>query len=282
MKVICVSGYKNTGKTTLVTCLVKALSAKGSVGTVKQMFHHRFNPEGTDTGKHFDAGADAVVAMTDSELVTIKRDHDSSVQEALDTLADAGMDFAIVEGAKSSTLPKIFLGDIEDGADISNVVKQLPAKADWDVDSLVELVLMQDEWVTLTMLVRKIRSNPDIKMSGGIATFTGVVRKITDNVETTAIDFEKYEGVADKAIENICNELRTRENVIDVLIHHKSGLIKVGGDIVYIVVAAQRRKELFATLIDALEMVKDDVPIWKKEYTIDGDFWVHDQEHGSI
>jgi len=277
-----VSGYKNTGKTTLVTCLVKALSAKGSVGTVKQMFHHRFNPEGTDTGKHFDAGADAVVAMTDSELVTIKRDHDSSVQEALDTLADAGMDFAIVEGAKSSTLPKIFLGDIEDGADISNVVKQLPAKADWDVDSLVELVLMQDEWVTLTMLVRKIRSNPDIKMSGGIATFTGVVRKITDNVETTAIDFEKYEGVADKAIENICNELRTRENVIDVLIHHKSGLIKVGGDIVYIVVAAQRRKELFATLIDALEMVKDDVPIWKKEYTIDGDFWVHDQEHGSI
>jgi len=270
------------GKTTLVTRLVKALSAKGSVGTVKQMFHHRFNPEGTDTGKHFDAGADAVVAMTDSELVTIKRDHDSSVQEALDTLADAGMDFAIVEGAKSSTLPKIFLGDIEDGADISNVVKQLPAKADWDVDSLVELVLMQDEWVTLTMLVRKIRSNPDIKMSGGIATFTGVVRKITDNVETTAIDFEKYEGVADKAIENICNELRTRENVIDVLIHHKSGLIKVGGDIVYIVVAAQRRKELFATLIDALEMVKDDVPIWKKEYTIDGDFWVHDQEHGSI
>jgi len=277
-----VSGYKNTGKTTLVTRLVKALSAKGSVGTVKQMFHHRFNPEGTDTGKHFDAGADAVVAMTDSELVTIKRDHDSSVQEALDTLADAGMDFAIVEGAKSSTLPKIFLGDIEDGADISNVVKQLPAKADWDVDSLVELVLMQDEWVTLTMLVRKIRSNPDIKMSGGIATFTGVVRKITDNVETTAIDFEKYEGVADKAIENICNELRTRKNVIDVLIHHKSGLIKVGGDIVYIVVAAQRRKELFATLIDALEMVKDDVPIWKKEYTIDGDFWVHDQEHGNI
>lgn len=281
MKVICVSGYKNTGKTTLVTRLVKALSDKGSVGTVKQMFHHRFNPENTDTGKHFDAGADVVVAMTDSELVTIKRDHDPTIQEALDALADAGMDFAIVEGAKNSTLPKIFLGDIEDDADIPNIVAQLPAKADWDIDSLVELVLKQDEWITLDHLVRKLRSNPDIKMSGGIATFTGIVRKITDGVETTAIDFEKYDSVADKAIEHICNELKARENVIDVLIHHKTGIIKVGEDIVYIVVAAQRRKELFATLVDALEMIKDDVPIWKKEYTIDGDFWVHDKEHGS-
>jgi molybdopterin synthase catalytic subunit len=114
-------------------------------------------------------------------------------------------------------------------------------------------------------------------MSGGIATFTGIVRKVTDGVETTAIDFEKYDGVADKAIENICAELKARDNVIDVVIHHKTGLIKVGGDIVYIVVAAQRRKELFETLVDALEMIKDEVPIWKKEYTIDGDFWVHDK-----
>jgi molybdopterin synthase catalytic subunit len=29
--------------------------------------------------------------------------------------------------------------------------------------------------------------------------------------------------------------------------------------------------------VDALEMIKDEVPIWKKEYTIDGDFWVHDK-----
>ncbi len=47
-KIISVIDYKKTGKTTLVTQLVKKLSAGGKVGTVKQMCHHRFNPENTD------------------------------------------------------------------------------------------------------------------------------------------------------------------------------------------------------------------------------------------
>jgi molybdopterin synthase catalytic subunit len=111
MKVISVVGYKKTGKTTLVTRLVEKLSGKGKVGTVKQMCHHRFNPENTDTGKHFDAGAEAVAAITDGELVLVKRN--PSLSKALDALADSGMDFAIVEGAKKSSLPKIVLGDLD-------------------------------------------------------------------------------------------------------------------------------------------------------------------------
>lgn len=277
MKVICVAGYKNSGKTTLVTRLVKALSEKGSTGTVKQMLHHRFNPENTDTGRHFDAGADVVAAITDSELVTIKRN--PGLNEALNSLADSGADFAIVEGAKNSGLPKIFLGDPQDSDEVSNIVVRLPERADWNIDALVQLILDQPEWVTLDSLIRKIRLNPDICFSGGIATFTGIVRRIDGSTETTAIDFEKYEGVADRAIEQICLDMREREDVIDVLVHHKTGFIKSGEDIVYIVVAAAHRQELFRTLIDTLERIKEDVPIWKKEYTIDGDFWVHDMHH---
>ncbi|WP_094227954.1 molybdopterin synthase [Methanolobus psychrotolerans] len=275
MKVICVAGYKNSGKTTLVTRLVDALSKNGSVGTVKQMLHHRFNPEITDTGKHFDAGANIVAAITDTELVTIRRN--PTLEDALNSLADNGADFAIVEGAKSSDLPKIFLGDIEGSGEISNIVVRLPARSDWDIDALVELVLSQPQWVTLDSLIRKVRSNPDIRFSGGIATFTGIVRRVDGNVETTAIEFEKYEGVADRAIEKICRDLKQKDNIIDVLIHHRTGLIKSGDDIVYIVVAAAHRKELFEVLADALERIKEDVPIWKKEFTIEGDFWVHDK-----
>ncbi|SFM17895.1 molybdopterin synthase [Methanolobus profundi] len=275
MKVICVAGYKNSGKTTLVTRLVDALSKKGSTGTVKQMLHHRFNPENTDTGKHFDAGADVVAAITDSELVTIKRN--PTLEDSLNALADSGVEFAIVEGAKSSDLPKIFLGDVEGSDDISNIIVQLPVRSEWDIDALVELVLDQPEWVTLDSLIRKVRSNPDIRLSGGIATFTGIVRRINGDVETTAIDFEKYEGVADRAIEKICFDLKQEDNIIDVLIHHRTGLIRSGEDIVYIVVAAAHRQELFETLTEALERIKDDVPIWKKEFTIEGDFWVHDK-----
>ncbi|WP_342305650.1 molybdopterin synthase [Methanolobus sp. ZRKC5] len=275
MKVICVAGYKNSGKTTLVTRLVNALSKKGTVGTVKQMLHHRFNPENTDTGKHFDAGADLVAAITDTELVTIKRN--PTLEGALDALADNGADFAVVEGAKNSELPKIFLGDVEGSDDVSNILVQLPVRSDWAIDALVQVILDQAEWLTLDSLINKVRSNADIRLSGGIATFTGIVRRVNDDLETTAIDFEKYEGVADRAIEKICYDLKEKDAIIDVLIHHKTGLIKSGEDIVYIVVAAAHRKELFETLVEALERIKEDVPIWKKEFTIEGDFWVHDK-----
>ncbi|WP_406656893.1 molybdopterin synthase [Methanolobus sp. ZRKC2] len=275
MKVICVAGYKKTGKTTLVTRLVEALSEKGSVGTVKMMFHHRFNPEYTDTGKHFEAGAAGVVAITENELVTIKRN--PTLEEALDSLADMGMDFAIVEGAKSSELPKIVLGDAGEKEDLSNVVAKLPEKDDWNIGELVNLVLKQEDWVTLGFLVKKIKSNPDIKFSGGIATFTGIVRQVTGDTHTKALEFEKYSDVAESAMERICTEMKQREGIIDVLMHHRTGLIKAGEDIVYIVVAAGHRKELFKTLIDSLERLKEEVPIWKKEFTIDGDFWVHDK-----
>ncbi len=275
MKVICVSGYKKTGKTTLVTRLVEALSQEGSVGTVKLMFHHRFNPADTDTGKHFDAGAGVVAAITDSELVTIKRD--PTLEQALDSLADSGMDFAIVEGAKSSSLPKIVLGEAATAEGIGNVVATLPERSDWDIDSLVKLVREQEDWVTLGSLVRKIKSNPDIRFSGGIATFTGIVREVTCSTHTKALEFEKYPDVADSAMEKICTEMKQKEGVIDILMHHRTGLIKAGEDIVYIVVAAGHRKELFVTLVDALERLKEEVPIWKKEFTLDGDFWVHDK-----
>ncbi len=276
MKVICVAGYKNSGKTTLVERLVEALSKHCSVGTVKQMLHHRFNPEDTDTGKHFDSGAEVVAAITETELVTIKRD--PSLEDALNSLADNGVDLAIVEGAKSSDLPKIFLGEPEASDRISNIVVRLPVRSEWDIEELVQVVLDQPEWVTIDSLIRKVRSNPDIRFSGGIATFTGIVRRMNDNVETTAIEFEKYEGVADRAIEKICSDLREKDNIIDVLIHHRSGLIEAGEDIVYIVVAAAHRQELFETLVEALERIKEDVPIWKKEFTIEGDFWVHDKQ----
>ncbi|MDW7731241.1 MAG: molybdopterin synthase [Methanolobus sp.] len=275
MKVICVTGYKKTGKTTLVTRLVESLSEKGSVGTVKMMFHHRFNPADTDTGKHFDAGAAGVVAITGNELVTIKRD--PTLEEALDSLADMGMDFAIVEGAKSSQLPKIVLGEAGEKEEFVNVVARLPEKADWDIGELVDLVLQQDDWVTLGSLIRKVKSNPEIKFSGGIATFTGIVRQVTGDTHTTALEFEKYADVAESAMEKVCAEMKQREGIIDVLMHHRTGLIKAGEDIVYIVVAAGHRKELFVALIDSLERLKEEVPIWKKEFTIEGDFWVHDR-----
>ncbi len=274
MKVISVIGYKNTGKTTLVTKLVKALSGYGSVGTVKLMLDHRFNPSKTDTGKHFDAGADMVAAVTSCETVSIKRG--PGLAGALEGLADEGMDFCLVEGARQTDLPKILLGELEGTEEINNIIIQLPARQDQDIDALVGTIRKLPEYVTLSTLIKEVRNHPDINKTGGIATFTGIVRHESGEIKTQKLEFERYDTVAAQAIAKICQELKEREGIIEVLIHHKAGILAPGEDIVYIVVAAAHRQELFLTLSEALEKVKSEVPIWKKEITVDGNFWVHD------
>ena len=274
MKVISVVGHKNSGKTTLVSRLVTTLSGIGSVGTLKHIAPHRFNPEDTDTGKHFDAGADVVVGVTKDELVTIARD--PSLDRALDALADSGMDFAVVEGYKESDLPKVVLGDMEDVPDLLNVVATLPERSDWNINELVVLTRAQPDRVTLELLIKKVQKNPAIRKAGAIGTFTGIVREYTGGMQTQVLEFEKYEKVAEESIERICTELKQKDGIMDVVIHHKTGRVEPGEDIVYIVVASSHRTQLFPVLSEAIERVKHEVPIWKKEITVDGEFWVHD------
>ncbi|MCL7412512.1 MAG: molybdopterin synthase [ANME-2 cluster archaeon] len=274
MKVISVAGHKKSGKTTLICRLVEALSASGRVGTVKHMIQHRFNPEDSDTGKQFDAGAQMVVGITKSELVTVARE--PTLGKALDALANSGMDFAVVEGDKDSSLPKIVLGELDQSSGVSNVVAIFPEHDDVDIAALVELTSAQPDWVTLESLIRKVRSNPAIQKAGAIGTFMGIVREITGDVQTETLEFEQYEDLAQESIEQICTELKQKDGIMDVVIHHKTGTIGPGEDIVYIVVASSHRTQLFPVLSEAIERVKSEVPIWKKEITLDGEFWVHD------
>ncbi|KKG15936.1 molybdopterin-guanine dinucleotide biosynthesis protein MobB [Methanosarcina sp. 2.H.T.1A.6] len=277
MKVISVVGYKKSGKTTLVSALVRELSGFGTVGTVKHMGEQRLNPEETDTGRHFDAGADTVIGITGSELVSFSRDSD--LEDALDMLCDRGLDFAVVEGFKESNLPKFVLGDLEG---VSNVVMRLPENSDIHEElraSLVGMALAQPDRYTLDALIKKARKNPSIRKAGAIGTFTGIVRELAGEEKTARLEFEKYEPEASKALDKIRDEIKKKEGILEVLIHHKTGVIEAGEDIVYIVIASAHRTELFPALSEAIERVKAEAPIWKKEFTEKEEFWVHDREH---
>jgi molybdopterin synthase catalytic subunit len=291
MKVISVVGYKKSGKTALVTALVRKLSEFGAVGTVKHMGEQRLNPAETDTGRHFDAGADMVIGITGTgtagttgikgsetpgtELVSFSRDR--NLEDALDMLCDLGFDFAVVEGFKESNLPKIALGGLQG---ISNVIFRIPEDIDMHEElttSLVEVALVQPDRYTLEALIKKARKDPSIRKAGGIGTFTGIVRELAGSERTSRLEFEKYEPEASKALDRIRNEIKKKEGIQEVLIHHKTGVIKAGEDIVYIVIAAAHRTELFPALSEAIERIKAEAPIWKKEFTEKEEFWVHDK-----
>lgn len=270
MKIISVVGYKKSGKTALVEKIVKALKKHGSVGTVKHLHEHRINMPGTDTWKHMQAGADVVIGVTPDELV--KFSHDNHLTTALDELADAGMDFGVVEGFKESPLPKIALGDVT----APNIIMRLDKYENADIDEIIKIVLEQPEYHTLGSLIKGIRKSKDIGKAGAIGTFTGIVRAVSGTTRTEFLEFEEYAGVAKQKMDRICSELKQKEGIIDVLMHHRTGIIRQGEDIVYIVVAAAHREQLFPVIREAIERLKAEVPIWKKEHTLEGEWWVND------
>jgi len=282
MKVISVVGYKKSGKTSVVSALVRNLSGFGAVGTIKHMGEQSLNPAETDTGKHFDAGADMVIGITGTEttgteLVSFSRD--LNLEDALDMLCDQGFDFAVVEGFNESNLPKIVIGDL---LGVSNIIFRIPVDIDMHEEltaSLVGVALAQPDRYTLEALIKKARKNPVIRKAGAIGTFTGIVRELDGEEKTSRLEFEKYEPEASKVLDQIREELKRKEGILEVLIHHKTGVIKAGEDIVYIVIAAAHRTELFPALSEAIERIKAEAPIWKKEFTEKEEFWVHDREH---
>ncbi len=270
MKIISVVGYKKTGKTALAERLVQALKKYGTVGTVKHIHDHSLNTPNTDTWKHARAGADVVIGVTPHELVIFS--NENKLTRALDELADHGMDFAVVEGWKDRELPKIALGDV----DVPNIIQRLDMQENADIDKIVDIVQNQPEYHTLGSLVKKIRKSGDIEKAGAIGTFTGVVRAVSENASTQFLEFESYGEVARQKMDEICDELKQKEGIIDVLMHHRTGIIRQGEDIVYIVVAAGHREQMFPVLREAIERLKAEVPIWKKEHTLEGEWWVHD------
>ena len=109
MKAIAVVGTKKTGKTTMVEALVSSLAKHGRVGTIKSMMDHPVDQG--DTKRHFDAGADVVIGLGEAQIV-VRRER-GDLESALAELEQEGMDYAVVEGFKTSSLPKIAMADIE-------------------------------------------------------------------------------------------------------------------------------------------------------------------------
>lgn len=281
MKAFCVVGPSDSGKTTLVERLVPLLDERGRVATVKSIHHDvEVDEEGKDTYRHREAGAERVVGVTPETRFEFSdygnRDDDvdklEEIRTTLDRLADEGYDYAVVEGFAESSLPKLTVGD----TDAPNVVLRDADEA--DDETLVETVNGVEERETLNSLIRRVKQDDDSPKAGAVSTFTGRVREENfDDARTTRLEYEKYEGVADERMEAIRQDLEEREGVYRVAMHHETGVVKAEEDAVHVVVLAGHRQEAFRAVEDGINRLKDEVPIFKKEVTEDGEFWVHDR-----
>jgi molybdopterin-guanine dinucleotide biosynthesis protein MobB len=111
MKIIQVVGNSNSGKTTFIKNLIPELKKKGKVAVIKHLGDHAFNIEqGKDTTVFFDSGADISVGIDSHKAVAAL--HKNSLDDILRILFDQSMDFAIIEGFKQRSFPKIVIGSL--------------------------------------------------------------------------------------------------------------------------------------------------------------------------
>ncbi|AHF81186.1 molybdenum cofactor biosynthesis protein MoaE [Thermococcus paralvinellae] len=125
---------------------------------------------------------------------------------------------------------------------------------DFDVDKAIELV--------------------SSRKTGGIAIFLGKVREESHGRKVKKLIYEAYEEMALKEMEKIRKEAKEKFPIEEILIWHRYGELEVGENTILIVAAGKHRKEAFEACIWAVDEVKKRVPIWKKEVTDKGEFWI--------
>jgi MoaE-MoaD fusion protein len=110
--------------------------------------------------------------------------------------------------------------------------------------------------------------------AGGLVTFTGAVRDATRGRKVLRLEYEAYGGMAERKLAEIGAEIREKWPGTRVAICHRVGTLVPGELAVVIAVSAPHRKEAFLGCEHAIERLKQDVPIWKKEHYEDGEVWV--------
>lgn len=110
--------------------------------------------------------------------------------------------------------------------------------------------------------------------AGAVVGFLGTVRDRTGPHEVIALEYEAYQEMAERFLRKIGDEIEARWPGARSAVLHRVGRLAVGEPSVAIAVASPHRADAFEACRHAIERLKEDVPIWKKEIRKDGSVWV--------
>jgi len=126
------------------------------------------------------------------------------------------------------------------------------------------------EPLSLDAVVDQVRSD----QAGAIATFIGTTRLQSRGRTVLHLDYEAYEEMAEQVMAQIAAELKDRYDLCEIAIHHRTGRVEIGEASVVIAVSAPHRRDALAACKDAIDTLKEQVPLWKKEFYEGGEDWI--------
>jgi molybdopterin synthase catalytic subunit len=107
--------------------------------------------------------------------------------------------------------------------------------------------------------------------NGAVVLMSGMVRDNTDGRSVKYLEYQAYAPMALQVFRQIAAEIRHRwSDVTRIAIHHRTGRLTVGEISVLVAVGCPHRLEAFEACRYAIDTLKHNAPIWKKEHWADG------------
>lgn len=135
-----------------------------------------------------------------------------------------------------------------------------------DTDNFVRL---QHEPICSETLLAALKQGED----GAVTIFDGIVRNNSRGRKTLALEYEAYEAMALEQMRALALDARQRFGIRQAVIVHRLGRLQVGETSVWIAAASAHRAEAFDACRWMIDTLKKTVPIWKREFFVDGAVW---------
>lgn len=129
---------------------------------------------------------------------------------------------------------------------------------------------LSGEPLSVDVAVSEVRDDD----AGAIATFIGTTRAHSRGRDVVHLEYEAYEGMAEQVMADLGATLTERHSLCKVAIHHRVGLVEIGGTSVVIAVSAPHRAAALTACKEAIDELKVSVPLWKKETYVGGEEWI--------
>jgi molybdopterin synthase catalytic subunit len=124
--------------------------------------------------------------------------------------------------------------------------------------------------LSVDALVQTVLTSGD----GAVVTFVGTVRDNNEGRAVITLEYEAYGDMAEAEMERIGREMVEKWGLHGIAMRHRVGKLAVGEISVVIAASSPHRREAFEACSEALDLLKERVPVWKKEYYEDGTEWV--------
>ncbi len=129
---------------------------------------------------------------------------------------------------------------------------------------------LTDRPIDASAVIREV-SDP---RAGGIATFIGTTRVESRGRTVRYLDYEAYGGMAEQVMAELAEGLKRKHDLCEIAITHRVGRVEIGELSVVIAVSAPHRAAALAACKEAIDTLKQTVPLWKKEVYEGGEEWI--------